>query len=1207
MDCRLEHSISQPSNYEMDSLKEFMKPKTFHKLSYLANGFWIVIGIILLAIFVDIHIAESRFDFKCAAKSDEKDVIQGKCFDQYQQRNNLGIPVYAFVLINFFLIAIVTFAYSLLVESRVDQNLSDRRNPDSVEGQPATPSKRIFKAYFIQLTARLCLLIALILLPTLLLYPRKFPSNFECHLGREGNDTATPSAANITETRTYECHNARAAKKTFWTQYATTVVNGTFAVFVLIEIIWILSRAIKRKEFMEDPTFVKDHLGQVSRQDEMDHERNQQTSQELQQRESDQLQSQLQVFVRSLKDSVIKHTEHLTDLVAPLRPKPGERDKNVKPNDLKLDEIYVNLVLHKDRVEYHFTEDRQEQLKLYPQPNDRSKLVRVEEIMDSLHKKVLVVGRPGIGKTIICTKIFRNWASDIVSNQAQNVKMHYDVAFLLKFRRLNFDTNFELNLSELLRDHSEYPTEECLNDEVWNYIVKNPTKVLLIFDGLDEFAANSDIAGDYKNTVLEEKMPLHALYNKIASGKLLNGAKVITTTRPNAVECVQHLKFDRTFEIVGFSSEQVEDYVVKFTKPDERARESIWQHISANINLFSLCYIPVNCFIICSCLLLLHSGGFSLPTKLTEIYKIAIKFFFFRHNPKYRSDLRYAKRYSTEPFHKIPSDVQEAFKKLGKIAFNGIKESRLIFGSSEVKGLENCGLLHQLPDKPGATPIETREEQFCFLHLTIQEFLAAKHLTDTMNDKELRKFVANHIKDGKWHMVMQFVAGLLGDRTEPPTDMFTDLLPESTEEKKEWWLTMMADEDSEPRTLTCWPAEGDKHLAVRICNCLNEMLKVDDSAKVKNSGVQAKLGKIGFNAVDFSECSLAPVDCAAIVHVLQHVDAGILRMNLYDNNIGDLGCTEIQKFIVNSDHSKSNYKLNSLNLRANGITDAGVKHLAEALTNNNCKIKTLDLSSNDSITDAGVKHLAEALTNNNCKLNTLNLSFNVRITDAGVKHLAEALTNNNCKINTLNLTNNLSITDAGVKHLAEALTNNNCKINTLYLRANPSITDAGVKHLAEALTNNNCKINTLNLSSNDITDAGVKHLAEALTNNNCKINTLYLSSNPSITDAGVKHLAEALTNNNCKINTLNLSSNDITDAGVKHLAEALTNNNCKINTLYLSSNRSITDAGVKHLAEALKHNNFKLTFLDLSSNEITAEYKEHLRKAFKHSNCELIM
>ena len=61
---------------------------------------------------------------------------------------------------------------------------------------------------------------------------------------------------------------------------------------------------------------------------------------------------------------------------------------------------------------------------------------------------------------------------------------------------------------------------EHLNDEVWDYIIRNPTEVLLIFDGIDEFAAKSDIAtedeSDYKNTV-EARMPLHCLYNKVAS------------------------------------------------------------------------------------------------------------------------------------------------------------------------------------------------------------------------------------------------------------------------------------------------------------------------------------------------------------------------------------------------------------------------------------------------------------------------------------------------------------------------------------------------------------------------------------------------------------------------------------------------------------------------------------------------------------------
>ena len=103
-------------------------------------------------------------------------------------------------------------------------------------------------------------------------------------------------------------------------------------------------------------------------------------------------------------------------------------------------------------------------------------------------------------------------------------------------------------------------------------------------------------------------MPLHCLYHKIASGKLLDGATVINTTRPTAVKCIRPINAEfRTVDILGFTSQKVEDYVGKFTEGDHDAdiKQTIWQHISTNINLFSLCYIPVNCFIICSCLSLL--------------------------------------------------------------------------------------------------------------------------------------------------------------------------------------------------------------------------------------------------------------------------------------------------------------------------------------------------------------------------------------------------------------------------------------------------------------------------------------------------------------------------------------------------------------------------------------------------------------------------
>ena len=395
-----------------------------------------------------------------------------------------------------------------------------------------------------------------------------------------------------------------------------------------------------------------------------------------------------------MKDNIIKETERLRDLQSPFRPNPGEG--NTLPKDLEIDQIYTNLIIHEGRVEYDFPEDRQEQLNVYPKPNENSPLFHPWDIIDAHHKNVLVVGRPGIGKSLFCIKLLRDWASD---TETENSQLNFEAVFLLKFRRMN-SIEKPLTLRELLA-FSEY-SPDVNEDAVWKYVLENPTKVLLIFDGVDEMKFKKNIAecsdSDQPNDVTA-KMSFPALYNKIASGKLLGGATVLTTTRPTAVSFVKHLDFDRTVEILGFTSEQVEDYVNKFTADEQEGTgRTIWQHISSNLNIFSMCYVPVNCFIICTCLLhvlqtLKSNVSTILPTKLTDIYSIAIKMFYFKHSRNYKQY-----DFIREKFENLPGGVKKVFKRLGKIAFTGIKEGRLIFESKEVEGLEDCGLLHRLPD-----------------------------------------------------------------------------------------------------------------------------------------------------------------------------------------------------------------------------------------------------------------------------------------------------------------------------------------------------------------------------------------------------------------------------------------------------------------------------------------------------------------------------
>ena len=115
----------------------------------------------------------------------------------------------------------------------------------------------------------------------------------------------------------------------------------------------------------------------------------------------------------------------------------------------------------------------------------------------------------------------------------------------------------------------------------------------------------------------------------------------MTTTRPTALKCIESIRFDKIFEILGFSFEQVEEYVTKFAEEDKDAGEIVRRHITSNINILTLCYIPASCFIICSSLFktvkFYAPQSPHLPTRLTDIYKKAVKIFYLKHNEELRN------------------------------------------------------------------------------------------------------------------------------------------------------------------------------------------------------------------------------------------------------------------------------------------------------------------------------------------------------------------------------------------------------------------------------------------------------------------------------------------------------------------------------------------------------------------------------------------
>ena len=423
-----------------------------------------------------------------------------------------------------------------------------------------------------------------------------------------------------------------------------------------------------------------------------------------------------------------------------------------------LNDIYVNVIIQEGRENMNAYPEEFDRHMIYDShletPKEVTKLTSTVEMFkpkkndrdQKYPKKILVIGRPGIGKTMLTKKLLQQW------NEKDNEFWREKIVILVQFRAIN---NEEVTLREMLG----YGEGLSRNDfeSMYNSISLNSAKTVLIFDGLDELDVDSSLLNTKINVNQSpnEKMPAFTILKQLFRGNFLPGATFLITSRPTAKSVLQYLSFERIVEILGFFEEQIREYVFKFCKDDNDTAELIWNHIKESAELLSLCYVPVNSYIVCLTLKESTENDQSsdTPKTVTELYKRAVKVLIYRHHPIYKLK----PRPSDYLIISFPEELEKDFSKLKEVAKLGIQEGKLIFERTtrdEFGDLANCGLFHKLPDK--------RRNYFCFLHLTLQEFLAASRVVDDMDN--IDDFLATYINDPNWHLVIQFVFGLVGDK-----------------------------------------------------------------------------------------------------------------------------------------------------------------------------------------------------------------------------------------------------------------------------------------------------------------------------------------------------------------------------------------------------------------------------------------------------------
>ncbi|KAL0148542.1 hypothetical protein M9458_056089 [Cirrhinus mrigala] len=334
-------------------------------------------------------------------------------------------------------------------------------------------------------------------------------------------------------------------------------------------------------------------------------------------------------------------------------------------------------------------------------------------------RTVLTKGVAGIGKTVSVQKFILDWAE---GKENQDIQL----IFPLPFREINLMKGKKLSLSGLL--HVFFPETKKMNISCDKY------KVLFIFDGLDECRLSLDFKSKVKLCKISESASVDVLLMNLIVGNLLPSALIWITSRPAAADLIPSECVHRVTEVRGFNEPQKKEYFRKKIS-DQSLANRIISHLKSSRSLYIMCHIPVFCWISAAVLekMLSQAESGEIPKTLTQIYT---HFLILQTNIKHEKD--YEKNVSDE----------DMILKLGKLAFQQLVKGNLIFYDED---LRECGIdVTEASVYSGLCTQIFREELglyqgkvFCFVHLSLQEHLAALYAHLSFTNKKKNVFDQN--------------------------------------------------------------------------------------------------------------------------------------------------------------------------------------------------------------------------------------------------------------------------------------------------------------------------------------------------------------------------------------------------------------------------------------------------------------------------------
>ena len=373
---------------------------------------------------------------------------------------------------------------------------------------------------------------------------------------------------------------------------------------------------------------------------------------------------------------------------------------------------------------------------------------------------VLIDGAPGVGKSTLCKRIAKDWANGTVEELKK-----FKLVILVPLRRFSR----AVNVDEIL--FKKIGHEETCRSAIDIVIRDLGEGILLMLDGFDELSP--ELRNDSESLFLE-----------LITGRRLPNCTLFVTSRPYASQDLKSLEtFSRHVEILGFSEDLIKD-CIKSAFPEESGKgkaDDLIRDLASREDLLSLCYVPMNCAIVIA---VYRGEGLSLPNTVTELYKMYLTRALERYTRK--TNLKISRKIRLE---NLPGDLDKRLNALAGIAYKLLINDIFIFSQED---LEASGVAGMELEKMGLVTSFTIEdgygetENFQFLHLTIQEFLAAWHASQ-LSPEEQAGIICD-FSNSRLKLMRYFLAGITKLQGQNVRDAFNqsfkDALTPDTPGKK---------------------------------------------------------------------------------------------------------------------------------------------------------------------------------------------------------------------------------------------------------------------------------------------------------------------------------------------------------------------------------------------------------------------------------------